>query len=136
MPISRFVEYEDAPAEVRAVYDDIMATRDVDWINNFWKALAQDPATLRRTWESLKQVMAQGALDPVIKEMLYVAVSIANNCTYCINSHTAAARKAGMSDAMLHELHAVVGMACETNALVNAYQVELDDKLRDAARRP
>ena len=99
MPISHFVEYEDAPAEVRAVYDDIMATRDVDWINNFWKALAQDPATLKRTWESLKQVMAPGALDPVIKEMLYVAVSIANNCTYCINSHTAAARKAGMSDA-------------------------------------
>lgn len=135
MPISRFVEYEDAPAAVRAVYDDIMASREVDWVNNFWKALAQDPATLQRTWESLKQVMAPGALDPVVKEMLYLAVSIANNCTYCINSHTAAARKAGMSDAMLHELRAVVAMACETNALANAYQVEVDEKIHRAARR-
>lgn len=136
MPISRFVEYEDAPPEVRAVYDDIMATRKVDWINNFWKALAQDPPALKRTWESLKEVMAPGALDPVVKEMLYLAVSIANNCTYCINSHTAAARKAGMSDDMLHELRAVVGMACETNALVNAYQVDVDERIHKAARRP
>ncbi len=134
MPISRFVEYEDASPEVRAVYDDIMATRRVDWINNFWKALAQDPVALKRTWESLKQVMAPGALEPLVKEMLYVAVSMANNCTYCINSHTAAARKAGMSDAMWRELVAVVGMASETNALVNAYQVELDEALHKAAR--
>jgi len=135
MPISRFVEYEDASPEVRAVYDDIMATRQVDWINNFWKALAQDPVALKRTWESLKEVMAPGALEPQVKEMLYLAVSMANNCTYCINSHTAAARKAGMSDAMWRELVAVVGMASETNALVNAYQVELDEALHKAARR-
>ena len=135
MPISRFVEYEDAPPEVRAVYDDIMATRRVDWINNFWKALAQDPVALKRTWESLKEVMAPGALDPLVKELLYLAVSMANNCTYCINSHTASARRAGMSDAMWRELVAVVGMASETNALVNAYQVELDEALHRAARR-
>ena len=136
MPISRFVEYEDASPDVRAVYDDIMATRGIDWVNNFWKALAQHPPTLRRTWESLKQVMAPGALDPMTKEMLYVAVSIANGCDYCINSHTAGARKAGMTDPMLGELMAVVAMANETNALATAYQVELDDRLRDAARRP
>jgi len=134
VPISRFVEYDEAPQEVRAVYDDIMATRKVDWVNNFWKALAQHPPTLRRTWESLKEVMAPGALDPAVKEMIYLAVSVTNNCAYCINSHTAAARKAGMSEAMLHELLAVVGMANETNALVNAYQVELDEPLRAAAR--
>ena len=136
MPISRLVEYEDASPEVRAVYDDIMATRQVDWVNNFWKALAQHPQTLRRTWESLKQVMAPGALDPATKEMLYVAVSIANGCDYCINSHIAGARKAGMTEAMLGELLAVVAMASETNALATAYQVELDERLRDAARRP
>ena len=135
MPISRFVEYEDASPEVRAVYDDIMATRQVDWINNFWKALAQHPETLRRTWDSLKQVMAPGALDPATKEMLYVAVSIANGCDYCINSHIAGARKAGMTEVMLGELLAIVAMASETNALATAYQVELDDRLRDAARR-
>ena len=134
MPISRFVEYEDATPEVRAVYDDIMATRQVDWVNNFWKALAQHPPTLRRIWESLKQVMAPGALDPTTKEMLYVAVSIANSCDYCVNSHIAAARKAGMTEAMLGELLAVVAMASETNALATAYQVELDERLHDAAR--
>jgi AhpD family alkylhydroperoxidase len=134
VPISGFVEYDEAPDEVRAVYDDIMATRKVDWVNNFWKALAQHPPTLRRTWESLKEVMAPGALDPVVKEMVYLAVSVTNDCAYCINSHTAAARKAGMTEDMLHELHAVVAMANETNALVNAYQVELDEPLRKAAR--
>ena len=134
MTIGKLVEYEDAPAEVKAVYDDIMATRKVDWINNFWKALASDPATLRRVWEGIKTVMAPGALDPLTKEMLYVAVSVTNNCEYCINSHTAAARKAGMSDAMLHELLAVVGMANQTNALVNGYQVELDERIRKAAQ--
>lgn len=134
MPIGKFVEYEDAGAEVRAVYDDIMATRGVDWINNFWKALAQDPAALKRTWESIKQVMAPGALDPLVKEMIYVAVSVANGCEYCINSHMAGARAKGMTDAMLAELIAVIGMASETNALVTAWQVELDERLRDAAR--
>ena len=134
MPISRFVEYEEASDEVRAVYDDIMATRGIDWVNNFWKAIAQHPPTLKRTWESLKEVMAPGALDPVVKEMLFVAVSVTNGCDYCINSHTAAARKAGMSAAMLQELLAVVSMANETNAMVTGYQVELDDRLHAAAR--
>jgi AhpD family alkylhydroperoxidase len=134
MPISRFVEYQEATPEVRAVYDDIMETRGVDWVNNFWKALAQHPATLARTWASLKEVMAPGSLDPVVKEMIYVAVSVTNNCDYCINSHTAAARRAGMSEAMLGELLAVVAMANETNSLANAYQVEVDDKIHRAAR--
>jgi AhpD family alkylhydroperoxidase len=121
-----FIEYADATAEVRAVYDDIMATRKTDWINNFWKALAHDPATLRRTWQSIKEIMAPGALDSLTKEMLYLAVSATNQCGYCIASHTAAARKAGMSDAMLAELMAVVGMANETNRLASGYQVEID----------
>ena len=125
-----FVEYDAASPEVRAVYDDIMATRMTDWINNFWKALAHDPATLRRTWESLKQIMAAGALDALTKEMVYLAVSASNQCAYCIASHTAAARKAGMTDAMLSELMAVVGMANETNRLASGYQVEIDDAFK------
>ena len=124
------VEYPDAPPEVRAVYDDIMATRGTDWINNFWKALAHDPPTLRRTWESVKQIMAPGALDPLTKEMIYVAVSATNQCAYCIASHTAAARKAGMTDAMFAELMAVVGMANETNRLASGYQVEIDEAFK------
>ncbi len=122
------IEYGDATGEVRAVYDDIMATRHTDWINNFWKALAHDPPTLRRTWESIKQIMAPGALDAVTKEMLYLAVSVTNQCPYCIASHTVAARKAGMTDAMFAELMAVVGMANETNRLVSGYQVPIDDR--------
>jgi AhpD family alkylhydroperoxidase len=122
------IEYENASPEVRAVYDDIMATRRTDWINNFWKALAHDPATLRRTWESVKQVMATGALDPLTKEMMYVAVSATNQCGYCIASHTASARKAGMTDAMFAEVMAVVGMANETNRLASGYQVEIDER--------
>ena len=124
------VEYADASPEVRAVYDEIMAARKVDWINNFWKALARDPATLRRTWESVKQIMAPGALDPLIKEMIYVAVSATNQCAYCIASHTAAARKAGMSDEMFAEVMAVVGLANETNRLASGYQVEIDDRFK------
>jgi AhpD family alkylhydroperoxidase len=123
-----FIEYEDSTGEVRAVYDDIMKTRNVDWINNFWKALAHDPATLRRTWESIKQIMAPGSLDSLTKEMIYVAVSTTNQCGYCIASHTAAARKAGMTDEMFKELMAVVGMANETNKIVTGYQVEIDEK--------
>ena len=121
------VEYENACPEVRAVYDDIMATRRTDRVNNFWKALAHDPTTLRRTWESIKQIMAPGALDALTKEMIYVAVSATNQCGYCIASHTASARKAGMSDAMFAELMAVVGMANETNRLASGYQVEIDE---------
>lgn len=124
------VEYRNASAEVRAVYDDILATRQTDYINNFWKALAHDPATLRRTWESVKQIMAPGALDPVTKEMIYLAVSATNQCGYCIASHTVGARKAGMTDAMLAELMAVVGMANETNRLASGYQVEIDERFR------
>ena len=122
------IEYADASPEVRAVYDDIMATRKIDWINNFWKALAHDPATLRRTWQSVKEIMAPGALDALTKEMIYVAVSATNQCGYCIASHTAAARKAGMTDAMLAEVMAVVGMANETNRLASGYQVEIDER--------
>ena len=123
------VEYDAASPEVRAVYDDIMATRKTDWINNFWKALANDPVTLRRTWASIKEIMGPGgAIDPLVKEMIYVAVSATNQCGYCIASHTAAARKAGMSDAMFAELMAVVGMANETNRLASGYQVEIDEK--------
>jgi AhpD family alkylhydroperoxidase len=125
-----FVEYKEASPEVRAVYDDIMATRKTDWINNFWKALAHDPAALKRTWESIKQIMAPGALDGLTKEMIYLAVSVSNQCPYCIASHTAAARKAGMSDSMFQELMAVVGMANETNRLVSGYQVEIDEQFK------
>src|ERR1700731_2761090 len=124
------IEYENATAEVRAIYDDIMTTRKTDWINNFWKALAHDPATLRRTWQSVKEVMAPGALDAVTKEMIYLAVSASNQCPYCIASHTAAARKAGMTDAMLAELMAVVGMANETNRLASGYQGEVDERFK------
>jgi len=122
------IEYKEASSEVRAVYDDIMLTRETDWINNFWKALANDPVTLRRTWESIKEIMRPGALDPLTKELIYVAVSVSNQCAYCIASHTAAARKAGMTDAMFAELMAVVGMANETNRLASGYQVEIDDR--------
>ena len=124
------IEYKDASREVRAVYDDIMTTRKTDWINNFWKALAHDRATLRRTWHSIKEIIAPGALDAVTKEMVYLAVSATNQCGYCIASHTAAARKAGMTDAMLAELMAVVGMANETNRLASGYQVEIDERFK------
>ena len=124
------IEYEAARPEVREVYDDIMATRQTDYINNFWKALAHDPATLKRTWESIKQVMSAGSLDALTKELIYLAVSVSNQCPYCIASHTAAARKAGMTNAMLAELMAVVGMANETNRLASGYQVEIDDRFR------
>lgn len=124
------IEYPDASPEVRAVYDDIMATRNIDWVNNFWKALAHDPPTLRRTWESVKQIMSPGALDALTKELIYVAVSTTNQCPYCIASHTAGARKAGMSDAMFAEVMAVVGMANETNRLASGYRVEIDERFR------
>ncbi|GAB4357726.1 MAG: carboxymuconolactone decarboxylase family protein [Kiloniellaceae bacterium] len=133
MPLGRLIEYEDASPAVRAVYDDIMATRKTDWVNNFWKALAQNPETLQRTWDSVKQVMAPGALDPLTKELIYIAVSVTNNCEYCITSHTAGAIQKGMTDEMLHELLAVVGMANETNALVNGYRVPVDLHLKAVA---
>ena len=130
MAMERLVEYEGASLEVRAVYDDIRATRRTDYINNFWKALANDPATLKRTWESIKQIMAPGGLDALTKELIYIAVSVTNQCPYCIATHTASARDKGMSNEMFHELMAVVGMANETNRLVAGYQVEIDERFK------
>ena len=129
MSLIKPVEYEQASPAVRAVYDDIMAARKVTSINNFWKVLAHDPATLARTWDEVKHVMAPGALDGLTKEMIYVAVSATNNCEYCTYSHTAGARKAGMSDAMLAELLAVVGLANKTNRFANGYRVPVDAAL-------
>ena len=120
------IEYRDASPQVRAVFDDIKTSRKVEDVNNFWKYLANDPATLKRTWESLKEVMAPGALDPLVKEMIYLAVSVSNGCGYCTASHTAAARKAGMTEAMFGEVMAVAGMANETNRLANGYRVPID----------
>jgi AhpD family alkylhydroperoxidase len=125
-------EYTEASAEVRAVYDDIMAVRKTDSVNNFWKALAAHPPTLRNTWESIKLIMGAGALDPLTKEMIYLAVSATNQCAYCMASHTASARAKGMTTEMFGELMAVVGMANETNALASAYQVEIDEKFKTA----
>ncbi len=121
-----------ASPEVLAVFDDIRATRKTDYINNFWRALANDPPLLAATWARLKQVMAPGALDPLVKEMLYVAVSVANGCEYCAHSHTAAARARGMSPQMHGELMAVIAMASQTNALVSALQVETDARFRES----
>ena len=124
------IEYADAPAAVRAIYDDIKKTRNVPDVNNFWKYLARDPVTLKRTWESIKEIMAPGVLDPLTKEMIYLAVSVTNGCPYCIASHSAAARKAGMSEAMFGEVMAVTGMANETNRLANGYRVPIDPALQ------
>jgi len=124
------IEYKDAAPEVRAIYDDIMTTRKTDCINNFWKALPNDPATLKRTLEDIKQIMAPGALDALTKELIYVAVSISNQCGYCIASHTASARKKGMTDDMFRELMAVVGMANESNRLSAGYQIEIDPQFK------
>ena len=130
MALVPLIEYRDASTEVRSVYDDIMKTRGIDWINNFWKALANDPEELARIWRNVKQVMAPGALDPLVKEMVYVAVSATNGCEYCTYSHTAAARKKGMTDAMLMELLAVVGLANETNRLANGLRIDVDRQFK------
>jgi AhpD family alkylhydroperoxidase len=130
MAMMKKIEYEQAAPEVKAVYDDIMTLRKTDWINNFWKVLANDPINLRRIWEGVKTVMRPGKLDSLTKELIYVAVSITNNCEYCINSHTASARKQGMTDEMLSELIAVVGMANQTNRLAIGYQVETDERFK------
>ena len=131
MALVPLIEYADASPEVRAVYDDIMATRNVASVNNFWKALANDPENLKRVWSNVKSVMAAGALDPLTKELLYVAVSVTNNCEYCIHSHTAGARARGMTPAMFNELMAVVALANETNRLSNGYRIDVDDRFRD-----
>ncbi len=130
MALVKLVEYAEAPPEVRAVYDEIMKARGTDWINNFWKALANDPALLRRTWDEVRQVMAPGALDPLVKEMVYVAVSATNGCEYCTHSHTAAARAKGMSEAMLMELMAVTALANATNRLANGLRIPVDERFR------
>jgi len=130
MALVKLIEYAQATPEVRSVFDDIMRTRGVDWINNFWKALANDPRELKRVWASVKQVMAAGALDPLVKEMIYVAVSATNGCEYCTYSHTAGARKKGMTDAMFMELMAVVGLATETNRLANGLRVDVDPQFK------
>lgn len=124
------IEHADASDEVRAVFDEIKEARGVEDVNNFWKALANDPVTLRRTWDSLRQVMAPGTLDPLTKELVYIAVSVTNGCEYCIASHTAAARAKGLTDAQHAELLAVIGMANETNALVTGYGVPVDEAFR------
>jgi AhpD family alkylhydroperoxidase len=124
------IEYESAGPEAREVFDDIMATRKTDWVNNFWKMLAVYPPTLKRIWLSVKEIMAPGKLDPLTKEMIYVAVSVTNNCNYCIHSHTAAARAKGMTDEMLGELLAVVSLANQTNSLANAYQIPVDERFK------
>jgi AhpD family alkylhydroperoxidase len=128
MALVPLVDYEGASDRVRAVYDDIMTTRGTDWVNNFWKALANDPPTLERVWKSVKQVMAPGTLDALTKEMIYVAVSVTNNCEYCIMSHTAGARAKGMTPAMYHELMAVIALANETNRLSNGYRIDVDKR--------
>ena len=126
MAAATMIEYDQASPAVRAVFDDIKASRNVPDVNNFWKCLARDPALLKRTWESVEEVMAPGALDPLTKEMIYLAVSVTNGCAYCIASHTAAARKAGMTEEMFGEVMAVSGMANETNRLANGYRVPID----------
>jgi AhpD family alkylhydroperoxidase len=125
-----FIEYENASPEVRAVYDDIMATRKTTKVTNFWKALAHDPIRLKRTWEDTKEIMAGGALDPLVKEIIYVAISISNQCDYCIAAHTAAARKKGMTEAVFNEMLAVVGLANQNNRLVAGLQVEIDEQFQ------
>lgn len=130
LPVVALIEYDDASPEVRAIYDDIMETRGIDWINNFWKVLAHDPALLGQTWEDLKRVMGPGALDPFVKELVYIAVSATNGCEYCTYSHTASARAKGMTDAQLMELLAVVGIANETNRLANGLRPPVDVNFR------
>lgn len=132
MALVPLIEYDDASPEVRAVYDDIRAARRTDCINNFWKALANDPATLRRTWVQTKEVMAPGALDPLVKELIYLAVSVTNNCEYCTHTHHAAARAKGMTDAMFAEALAVTALANANNRLANGYRVDVDERYRSA----
>ena len=131
MPTVSLIEERSASTEVRAVFDDIKQTRNTDWINNFWKALANHPPTLTRTWESLKEVMAAGALDPLTKELVYLAVSISNSCAYCTASHGAAAKRLGMTKEAFGELLAVVAMANETNRLADGYRVPVDERFEN-----
>jgi AhpD family alkylhydroperoxidase len=129
--MSYLIEYEDASDEVREIYDDICAVRQTDYINNFWKAIANHPPTLHRTWQTVKEVMGSpGELDPLIRELIYIAVSVTNGCQYCIASHTAAAQAKGMSDEMFGELMAIVATANTTNRLANGYQIPIDEQFK------
>ena len=131
MSTVKLIEYNMASDEVKSVYDDIMSVRKSDWVNNFWKALANQPRLLKATWNTIKSVMAPGSIDPLTKEMVYIAISASNSCNYCTNSHTAAARAKGMTDEMLMELMAIVGMANKTNALANGLQIEIDEPYKN-----
>ena len=131
MSTVKLIEYNMASDEVKSVYDDIMSVRKSDWVNNFWKALANQPRLLKDTWNTIKSVMAPGSIDPLTKEMVYIAISASNSCNYCTNSHTAAARAKGMTDEMLMELMAIVGMANKTNALANGLQIEIDESYKN-----
>ena len=131
MSTVKLIEYNMASDEVKSVYDDIMSVRKSDWVNNFWKALANQPRLLKDTWNTIKSVMAPGSIDPLTKEMVYIAVSASNSCNYCTNSHTAAARAKGMTDEMLMELMAIVGMANKTNAMANGLQIEIDESYKN-----
>ena len=131
MSTVKLIEYQESSEEVKAIYDDIMSVRKSDWVNNFWKALANQPKLLKDTWNAIKSVMAPGSIDPLTKEMIYIAVSATNSCNYCTNSHTASARAKGMTDEMLMELMAIVGMANKTNALANGFQIEVDEPYRN-----
>ena len=135
MSTVNLIEYEDADSQVREIYDDIMATRQIDWINNFWKALAVQPDLLRNTWGSVKKIMQPGKLDSLTKEMIYLAVSATNGCDYCINTHTAAARNQGMTNSMLSELIAVVGLANQNNSLADGLQIETDPEYVNGGRK-
>ena len=130
MTIFKPIQENEAKGKVKEIYDEIKKVRQITEIPNFWKTMANNPETLERTWKSLQQVMQKGALDPVVKELIYVAVSITNTCEYCIKSHSIAAKKKGATDEMLNEMIAVVGMANETNRLVEGYQVEVDEFLK------
>ena len=130
MPIFKPIQESEAKGKIKEIYDEIKSVRQITEVPNFWKNLANNPETLERTWASLKQVMKKGALDPVVKELIYVAVSVTNGCEYCIKSHSLAAKKKGATDEMLNEMIAVVGMANETNRLVEGYQVEVDEFLK------
>ena len=131
MSTVKLIEYNMASDEIKSVYDDIMSVRKSDWVNNFWKALANQPRLLKDTWNTIKSVMAPGSIDPLTKEMVYIAISASNSCNYCTNSHTAAARAKGMTDEMLMELMAIVGMANKTNALANGLQIEIDEPYKN-----
>ena len=135
MSTVNLIEYENADSKVREIYDDIMATRQIDWINNFWKALAVQPDLLQNTWKSVKKIMQPGKLDSLTKEMIYLAVSTTNGCDYCINTHTSAARKQGMTDSMLSELLAVVGLANQNNSLADGLQIETDPEYVNGGRK-